>query len=560
MRLRPSSHFAIRRFQLSGHLTPLSVVTLLLMAAHWPAVAEPPIGISNTVAKDKSLDEFPSRAISAPKTPVSRPAGLMSNIAASVNAAANAANAAANAANAAAVAAAAAFEAIEVLQPGVKRKLSSNNRAPSESPTAATQALAPKSAASRNEENTETLPDIAALSGALAKAPSPAASDEDSSTPEQTGGILNHRFVVPAERNLVGLVGAFEIPVQIDADGNFMDSLAAYEPPKVIGEINLSEAIIAGLGFSRDVLASAAQVDQSSAQSGQARALLLPSMTMRKNAGKEDSTPSQRIDPTTNKVYPSLLHNRHDSVLTLRQPLLDLPSLRDWQRRKQLEQSRQNAHEAVKGDSFVATVTAYLSLVSTRVQADMAREFEGQLGELQEYLRKRTAAGAANASDENRVKARSLSARSARLEMDAAHAAAGIEFVRLVNLVPRSVRLPDLNDKVQAVVSDNLHDSIAKALQHNPDLARLQSELDAAALDRSAARGRFMPRFDLEYTDTASAGASGDETPTKEKRLMVVMNWSLLNGGGDLHYYDERPARYLIQYFSCKRYKASQGR
>ncbi len=134
------------------------------------------------------------------------------------------------------------------------------------------------------------------------------------------------------------------------------------------------------------------------------------------------------------------------SALTVRQPLFDLPSFLDWRRRKVIEQARGENYRVSDGDAYISAVNAYLSLVSSRLQADMTRDFETQLAELLSYIEKRASAGAASISDMARVRARSQATLSSRLEQESAHAAAGIEFVRLTNLVPRKVRLPVLED------------------------------------------------------------------------------------------------------------------
>ena len=55
---------------------------------------------------------------------------------------------------------------------------------------------------------------------------------------------------------------------------------------------------------------------------------------------------------------------------------------------------------------------------------------------------------------------------------------------------------------------------------------------------------RDRPRVDLELSDTNSVHAGGSNDSQRDQRLMVVMNWSLFNGGGDLKYNEEKAARY----------------
>lgn len=451
-----------------------------------------------------------------------KPTGVLANAANAAAAAANAANAAANAANAAAAAATAALDAINSIIPGNDRVyLPEGIKA---KPATATPNLIPQ------------------LADALSAPPAKEAQNQASSN------VV--KFSVPEERSLVGLIGKFEIPVFVDKDGELAKSLAGYqsfdnEPIGESNETNLSESINAGRGFNRDTLVAGARADQAKAQTGQALALLLPSVYVRASSGWETSTPSVALDPATGKAISSETHTRTDASLVVRQPIFDLPSYLDWRRRGIVEQARNESQRASDGDAYVSTVNAYLALVSSRLQADLTRDFEAQLNELLVYVEKRAGAGAASVSDMARVRARSQSAISSRLEQESAHAAAGIEFVRLTNRKPKMVRLPDLNDIGASLLPESLDFAVTQAMLQNPEISSLASEVQAAKMDKSVAKSRFLPRVDLEYTENYSLHAGGDTSSAgqRDRRVMMVMNWSLFSGGGDYRYHDERAAR-----------------
>lgn len=463
-----------------------------------------------------------SRASELPK-----PSGVLTNAASAAAAAANAATAAANAATAAASAASAALEAINTILPA-------SQRAPS--------LTRPPAAAGSKSIEAPVQKSPAATEGIQA------AESESSSEQARNAEI---RFLVPDEHSLIGLVGAFEIPVSVDTRGDFSERVSGQQalesaPVNMAAETSLGESIGAGRGFSRDTLAAGARADQAKAQSGQALALLLPSLSLRRSSGRETSSPSVALD-ANGKALPTDTHHRIDTAVTLKQPLLDLPSLYDYGRRGVIEQARDEGRRAADGDAYLSSANAYLALVSSRLQANMARDFEGQLKELLAYIEKRASAGASSASDTARVRARSQVAISARLEQDAAHAAAGVEFVRLTNLAPRMARLPELEDLGAGVMPESLDRAIEQAMESNPDIAALISEARAAQIDKSAAKSRFLPRLDLELTDNKSLHAGGDPSPDgqRDKRAMLVLNWSVFSGGADVQYNNERSARYL---------------
>jgi len=357
-------------------------------------------------------------------------------------------------------------------------------------------------------------------------------------------------------QELTELIGRSEISVLVDVDGQFVKNMSENqiienEFASQVDEANLLESIRAGRSFNRESLAALARTEQAKAQTGQAFALLLPSVSLRANYGSENSKPSVEIDEATGDLVSSDTHARTDAALTVRQPLFDLPSFLDWRRREVLEQARGENYRVSDGDAYLSAVNAYLSLVSSRLQIDMTRDFETQLSDLLTYIEKRASAGAASISDMARVRARSQETLSSRLEQEAAHAAAGIEFVRLTNLVPRKVRLPMIEDVGASLLPKSFDKAVATAMKSNPEIAALAAEVRAATIDESAAKGRYLPRVDAEYTDSFSLHAGGDPNSSgqRDRRIMMVLNWNLFSGGGDYQNRVERTARHKeLQY------------
>jgi len=361
-------------------------------------------------------------------------------------------------------------------------------------------------------------------------------------------------FVVPDVRNLSGLIGVAEIPVMVDNTGTFIDTLARYrllegETASRFETTDLSSSIATGRQFSRETRAARARLDQGAAQTGQAFSQLLPTVSVRANQGYEVSKPSVVVDPQTGELLSYSRHVRTDTSVTATQPLFDLPTFLEWRRSKVRQQSREEDVRGSDGDAYIATVETYLSLVSSRLQADVTRDFEIQLEELLHYIEKRADAGASSISDMSRVRARREATLSTRLEQESAHHAAGTDFVRLTNLVPQRVRLPQLEDIGAAALPQTFEQAVALAMESNPELAGLAAELHAERIGRAAANGRFLPRLDAEVTDTYSDNAGGSSDTQRDQRYMLVLNWNLFSGGRDLYYRSERAARYQeIQY------------
>jgi adhesin transport system outer membrane protein len=208
-----------------------------------------------------------------------------------------------------------------------------------------------------------------------------------------------------------------------------------------------------------------------------------------------------------------------------------------------MERARAQNRLGSRGDAYLAAVSAYLNLASTKILANMTSDYEGQILELFNYVDKRAKAGAANPSDVDRVKARVINIHSSKVEQDSAHSAAGVEFIRLVNVVPQSMRLPLPEELGVQALPDAFDQASELALLNNPDIEALREELAAADLDIGSAKGRYLPRLNLEASKNEVAHASGSSGVQKDDRVMLVMNWTPFNSGGDLKFHEEKIAR-----------------
>lgn len=341
---------------------------------------------------------------------------------------------------------------------------------------------------------------------------------------------------LPGKSGLDTLFGVATIPVQRAA------SNAPWDQAKAVDTLGLPEAARIALDFSREVKAAQSRVDQADSQRSQALGNLLPSLSLRRAVGNEKSSPSSVIDPNTGVLKETDLHRRTDHALTLRQPLVDVGSYSDWQRRKNLVDSSQASLQGTRGDEYLALIQSYANLSSARLQAILARDYEAQLNNLMRYVAERAAAGASSEADAQRVRARALTAQATRMEQEAAQEAAIVEFSRLTNVVPRNLRLPRFDD-LRLDLPKTIAEALEQSLGFNPELASLKAQTEAADWDLVSARARYGPRLDLELTDQRTWNAGGPVGLQHDQRAMVVLSWTLFSGGSDYHYNQERQAR-----------------
>lgn len=352
-----------------------------------------------------------------------------------------------------------------------------------------------------------------------------------------------------SQLQLSRLFGVSTIPVAVgnEVHNEYLSSEYAEQtrvgqvPATTVDTIDIRGSTDAALEFSRDVHVADERVNQAEAQSKQARALLLPNLSVRYGKGREISNPSSAIDVRTGGRLDESTHTRTDRSITLRQPIVDLSSIYDWKRRQAVISSREESRRGVQGDAWLSTVNAYLGLTTSRLSADLSLGYENQLNELFTYIDKRATAGASSSADRERVRARSLAARSARTQQEAAHAAASIEFLRLTNVAPQNIRLPEREDMGNIPASAS--EAIKIAMSNSPDIASLRQELRASEIDQNVARSRYAPRLDLELSRLTTDNAGGRVGEQDDKRFMLVMNWNLINGGGDYYLTKEKISR-----------------
>src|SRR5450830_1096051 len=461
----------------------------------------------------------------------------------SLQAASDAAHAAVEAANAAAVAASAAASAANAASEAVKATAQSMQQLPAPqlildpTPIKAPEPTSVNSVATAKPALDTSLPTEQAKKQLAPIGLQPL----DTSLPTQTDSVYEVK-----DLSLAKLFGVSLIPVAVTSQihNEYLENSenATGAPPAgLVNAIDLPGATSAAVVFSRDVHVADERLGQADAQSSQARALLLPNLSVRYSRGREISSPSSVIDPLTGAAAEESAHIRTDKSITLRQPILDLPSTYDWQRRKEVINSRQESLRGSQADAWLSTVTAYLGLTTSRLIADLSLGYEKQLNQLFDYVDKRANAGASSGSDRQRVLARTLQARAARSQQESAHAAASVEFLRLTNIAPEQIRLPDRAD--MGVIPNTVGEAIKIAMENSPDIGSLRAELKAAELDQNVARAKFGPRFDIELSKLTTNNAGGPAGLQEDTRAMVVMNWNLLNGSGDYYLTNEKKAR-----------------
>lgn len=107
-------------------------------------------------------------------------------------------------------------------------------------------------------------------------------------------------------------------------------------------------------------------------------------------------------------------------------------------------------------------------------------------------------------------------------------------FYRIVGVkAPDDLEYPDLVDKAQEVIPENLEAALEAAYENHPTLQVAVADTEAAVAQYNAAKRTYYPRFDLEIDRTWNDDIDGVDGTNEDLTAMIRMRYNLYNGGGD---------------------------
>lgn len=285
--------------------------------------------------------------------------------------------------------------------------------------------------------------------------------------------------------------------------------------------LSLQQAMVLGVAHSLEVQAADARLESFRQAAVAARGALLPRLDARAAVGRGQ----------LESVSPAEQRDRKDGSLTLRQAVFDLPASREVQRQDVLTDSAHLQWQAAVSGASLQVSTSYLQALQARLTLELGSSHERLLGELLSYISQRAEAGGASIAERDRVKARVANARSQQADARANLRAALRNLATLVGEAPAQLVLavPDA-----LAVPLNAASALDEARQANRELVASRTEADAAALEARGQRARFLPKVELELSHTRAVNNGGSESYNRDTKAMLVVNWSLLNGGTDL--------------------------
>jgi TolC family type I secretion outer membrane protein len=318
----------------------------------------------------------------------------------------------------------------------------------------------------------------------------------------------------PRKAKLGELHDLLEVPQTLAVAG-------AASPEAGLNALNLEQAMDLAVLHSLDVRANAARSESFAQTALAARGVLLPRLDARLAEGKGQ----------LESVNPNVTLPRKEGSITLHQALFDAPGYIEYRRQGVLASSVDLQWEAAISNVSVEAASAYLQALQLSLSLELSREYESLLGELLTYISDRAAAGGTSTAERDRVKARVANVRSQLADTRANLRASLRNLQSLIGQVPQGMNLNVPGGLgIPAIVAE----AQAEARHNNRDLVAARTEVDAADWEAKGMRAKVLPRVDLELSHNRAVNSAGSASYLRDTKAMLVVNWSLLNGGSDL--------------------------
>jgi len=222
---------------------------------------------------------------------------------------------------------------------------------------------------------------------------------------------------------------------------------------------------------------------------------------------------------------------RGDQSLTLRQPLFDWTSYHEALRQASNTEAASLVRQNAESLAALESANIYLATLQSRLIISYTVEYEALLRKLLQFMNDRAAAGGASPADLERVRARVENIRAANSENRAGLVTNLTQFVRLIGRLPERIEIPRV---LTGPLPGNEQRAIDTALERNFELRAARSFAEAAGYERTAARGRLIPRLDLEIARSENRNPSGSAGLQVDERALVILSWNLFNSGVDV--------------------------
>ena len=293
-------------------------------------------------------------------------------------------------------------------------------------------------------------------------------------------------------------------------------------------EMNLNQAVSTGLMTNPEYGIVAASRRATDEELNQAKALYLPSIDLQGDIGGEvTDSPTSRSTDDDDEFF-----GRYNANLTLTQLLFDgFGTKYENERQKSRVQSSAYRVKETSELTGLAIVEAFLEVMRQRELLLITRDNLAEHLSIMALIEEGVTAGRSTAADLEQIKARVAASRAQESSVRQQLRNAEANFQQQVGDMPEDLIMPAI--PVNAITAD-VEAEVKAALATSPTLAVRESDIEVAYNEYKGTGSTLYPQFDLQLGAGQSNDVGGVIGNNKNASALVVMNWNLYRGGGDV--------------------------
>ena len=296
------------------------------------------------------------------------------------------------------------------------------------------------------------------------------------------------------------------------------------------GQMGLSEAVSLGVMTNPEYGVVAATRRATDEELNQAKALYLPSIDFDGQTGyeyEEDQLTRARVSGDDDETFWS-----YDVGLTLTQMLFDGFETK-YENERQKHRIQSSAHRVRETAEFVglAIVEAFLEVVRQRELLGITRENVAEHVAIMDLIQDGVAAGRSTQADLEQIKARLASARAQESTVRQQLRVAEANYAREVGEMPKDLVLPAV--PVNGLTA-NVEEEVKTSLTQSPTLDIANADINVAYAEYEGTGSTLYPQIDLQLNARNGRGRGGHSGRDTSASALLVADWNLYRGGGDM--------------------------
>jgi adhesin transport system outer membrane protein len=304
--------------------------------------------------------------------------------------------------------------------------------------------------------------------------------------------------------------------------------VGAYNPRAVDRIVTLRDAVAVGVLTNPSTESLNNNRRATDEELRQAKALYLPSVDLSADTGFQ----SINSDPDTGAEGHSDLF-RSQASLTLTQMLFDGFETK-YENTRQYHRVRSASHRVRENAEFTGldVIESYLDVLRQRELLAIAQENLRMHVEIMSQIAESADAGRTTLADVEQTKARLNAAEAQESAVREALKNADISYRRIVgDFAQQDIQVPVAP---RELVEADIDAEVKRALALSPTLDIREADVNVSDAESKGTRSTFYPQVDFQAGASVGENLSGVEGRNQSASALVIANWNLYRGGGDV--------------------------